>query len=78
MDYRYNLQIIGIIRGFMLKNQFQTKTLSVFCEDPRGAHQFFFKSADYYVIHGLWYNLQIIAIICGLCNNPRIIGQNVI
>ena len=61
----------------MHKNQFQTKTLSEFCEDPRGAQQFFFKSVDYYIIHRLWYNPWIIAIIHGLCNNLQIIGQNV-
>ena len=49
----HNPWIMGIICGFMYKIQFQTKTLSEFCEDPRGAHQFFSKSVDYYIIHGL-------------------------
>ena len=41
----------------MYKIQFQSKIFSEICEDPRGAHQFFFKSADY------GYNLWIMAII---------------
>ena len=40
-DYTHNPWIIGIICGFMYKIQFQTKIFSEFCEDPRGAHQFF-------------------------------------
>ena len=49
----HNLWIIGKIRRFMDKIQFQTKNFSEFCEDPRGAHQFFFQ------ICGLFYNLWI-------------------
>ena len=44
----------------MYKMQFQSKIFSEICEDPRGAHQFFFKSADY------GYNPQIMAMICEL------------
>ena len=48
MQYNtHNLWIMSIIHGFMDKIQFQTKNFSEFCEDSRGAHQFFFKSADY-------------------------------
>ena len=63
MDYGYNLQIIAIIHALLynlriigIKTSFKLK-LSEFCEDPRGAHQFFFQ------ICGLFYNLWIIVII---------------
>ena len=45
--HAYNPQIIpimGIIHGFMYKIQFQIKIFSEICEDPRGAHQFFFSN----------------------------------
>ena len=47
MDYGIICRLWLQSTDYRYKNQFQTKTLSQFCEDP-GVHiNFFFKSADY-------------------------------